>query len=201
MPVRRNMRLPRERSSIEVVAKIPFSRTHDLKRGSNGQQGRDTHRIHSSRGEQDREQIFDIFRRWGYLQATLDPLGQYLPPEPFPIATTPEGDIAAEARRYLLRQLRRRVHAHPQPRAAPVAAGADGAPRAQARPGTHPHRTHPRRPLRAGHPARYLGTKRFSLEGLTVLIPFLDQVLASSLRRSASHAPSSPWRIAAASTS
>ena len=28
--------------------------------------------------------------------------------------------------------------------------------------------------------SRYLGTKRFSLEGLTVLIPFLDQVLASS---------------------
>ena len=27
-------------------------------------------------GVQDREQIFDIFRRWGYLQATLDPLGQ-----------------------------------------------------------------------------------------------------------------------------
>src|ERR1700722_1919932 len=27
--------------------------------------------------------------------------------------------------------------------------------------------------------SRYLGTKRFSLEGLTVLIPFLDQVLAS----------------------
>ena len=31
-----------------------------------------------------RELVFDIFRRWGYLQATLDPLGQYLAPEPFP---------------------------------------------------------------------------------------------------------------------
>ena len=31
-----------------------------------------------------RETVFDIFRRWGYLQATLDPIGQYLPPEPFP---------------------------------------------------------------------------------------------------------------------
>src|ERR1700723_4639651 len=50
--------------------------------------------------QQEREQIFDIFRRWGYLQATLDPLGQYLPPEPFPIATTPESDIPAEARAY-----------------------------------------------------------------------------------------------------
>ena len=44
-----------------------------------------------------REAVFDIFRRWGYLQATLDPLGQYLPPEPFP-TPVPEGDLAAEAR-------------------------------------------------------------------------------------------------------
>ena len=30
-----------------------------------------------------REKIFDLFRRWGYLQASLDPLG-FLPPEPHP---------------------------------------------------------------------------------------------------------------------
>ena len=46
-----------------------------------------------------REQVFDIFRRWGYLQSALDPLGQYLPPEPFPVAT-PEGELAQEARGY-----------------------------------------------------------------------------------------------------
>ena len=45
----------------------------------------------------ERELVFDIFRRWGYLQAWLDPLGQYLPPEPFPV-TVPEGEFAAEAR-------------------------------------------------------------------------------------------------------
>jgi 2-oxoglutarate dehydrogenase E1 component len=50
--------------------------------------------------ENEREIIFDIFRRWGYLQASLDPLGQYLPPEPFPITTVPEGEFAAEARRF-----------------------------------------------------------------------------------------------------
>ena len=46
-----------------------------------------------------REATFEVFRRWGYLQTTLDPLGQYLPKEPFPIAL-PEGeeDAAAEAR-------------------------------------------------------------------------------------------------------
>ncbi len=48
-----------------------------------------------------REMTFDVFRRWGYLQTTLDPLGQYLPKEPFP-ATVPEGeeDAAAEARAF-----------------------------------------------------------------------------------------------------
>src|SRR3984885_8218027 len=51
-------------------------------------------------GGQDREPIFATFRRWGHPPASLDPLGQYLPPEPFPITTTPEGDIAAEARAY-----------------------------------------------------------------------------------------------------
>src|SRR5260370_18968126 len=49
--------------------------------------------------QQERETTFDIFRRWGYLQASLDPLGQYLPPEPFP-TPAPEGETAAEARAY-----------------------------------------------------------------------------------------------------
>src|SRR5580658_8296618 len=49
--------------------------------------------------QHERETIFDIFRRWGYLQATLDPLGQFLPPEPFP-TPAPEGDLAAEARAF-----------------------------------------------------------------------------------------------------
>ncbi len=46
-----------------------------------------------------REAIFDVFRRWGYLQAWLDPLGQYLPPEPFPVPT-PVGPLADEARSF-----------------------------------------------------------------------------------------------------
>ena len=46
-----------------------------------------------------RDAAFDIFRRWGYLQAALDPLGQYLAPEPFP-APVSEGEFAAQARAF-----------------------------------------------------------------------------------------------------
>ncbi len=54
-----------------------------------------------SRDQQLRTTVFEIFRRWGYLQASLDPLQQYLPPEPFPV-DLPEGSdsIAAEARAF-----------------------------------------------------------------------------------------------------
>src|SRR5271163_806310 len=128
----------------------------------------------------DREQIFDIFRRWGYLQASLDPLGQYLPPEPFPIATTPEGDIAAEARRYYcgnfavefmhMPNLEQRQWIQDQIE----------------RPAPKPDQGHVLTQLIRADlfeqviQQRYLGTKRFSLEGLTVLIPFLDQVLSTA---------------------
>jgi 2-oxoglutarate dehydrogenase E1 component len=130
--------------------------------------------------QHDREQIFDIFRRWGYLQSTLDPLGQYLPPEPFPIATTPEGDIAAEARRYYcgnfavefmhIPNLEQRQWIQDQIE----------------RPAPKPDQGHVLTQLIRADlfeqviQQRYLGTKRFSLEGLTVLIPFLDQVLATA---------------------
>jgi 2-oxoglutarate dehydrogenase E1 component len=123
-----------------------------------------------------RETVFDIFRRWGYLQATLDPLGQYLPPEPFPMPT-PEGDFAAAARAFycgsigvefmhipnnVQRQwLQEKMEQTPQPPdQARILADL----------------------IRADIfeqviQSRYLGTKRFSLEGLTVLIPFLNRVL------------------------
>src|SRR5271155_37501 len=131
-------------------------------------------------GVQDREQIFDTFRRWGYLQASLDPLGQYLPPEPFPIATTPEGDIAAEARRYYcgdfavefmhIPNLEQRQWIQDQIE----------------RPAPKPAQGHVLTQLIRADlfeqviQQRYLGTKRFSLEGLTVLIPFLDHVFSTA---------------------
>jgi 2-oxoglutarate dehydrogenase E1 component len=130
--------------------------------------------------QQEREQIFDIFRRWGYLQATLDPLGQYLPPEPFPVPHVPEGEFAAEARRYYcgtfaiefmhIPSLEQRQWLQEQIE----------------QPAPRPDQKHILTKLIRADlfeqviQQRYLGTKRFSLEGLTVLIPFLDQVFATA---------------------
>ena len=126
-----------------------------------------------------REAVFETFRRWGYLQATLDPLGQYLAPEPFP-TPVPEGEFADEARSYYcgtiaaefmhIANTEQRQWLQQQMEQTPAT----------------PDRTRILSSLIRADifeqviQSRYLGTKRFSLEGLTVLIPFLDQALASS---------------------
>lgn len=138
-------------------------------------------------GPDQRETVFDIFRRWGYLQATLDPLGQYLAPEPFP-TPAPEGEFAAEARAFYCGSTGVEfMHI------------ANAAPRQwlqeqMEQTPEQPSQTHILSNLIRADifeqviQSRYLGTKRFSLEGLTVLIPFLDQVLASSSARGVSMA-------------
>ena len=51
----------------------------------------------SSSSNAERERVFDAFRRWGYLEADLDPLG-FLQPEPHPELQV-DGEFAHEARR------------------------------------------------------------------------------------------------------
>jgi 2-oxoglutarate dehydrogenase E1 component len=126
-----------------------------------------------------RETAFEIFRRWGYLQATLDPLGQYLPPEPFP-TQAPEGEFATEARTFYcgsigvefmhIADTSQRQWLQQQMEQIPQTSN-------QAHILTNLIRADI---FEQVIQSRYLGTKRFSLEGLTVLIPFLDQVLACS---------------------
>ena len=130
--------------------------------------------------QQERETTFDIFRRWGYLQASLDPLGQYLPPEPFPVPAVPDGEYAAEARRYYCGTLAAEFMHIPNPEQRQWIQEQleQIAPK--------PDQQHVLTQLIRADlfeqviQQRYLGTKRFSLEGLTVLIPFLDQVFATS---------------------
>ena len=47
----------------------------------------------------ERERVFNLFRRWGYYEATLDPLG-FLVPLKFPDLQGLTGQFAEEARRY-----------------------------------------------------------------------------------------------------
>jgi len=125
--------------------------------------------------QQERETVFDIFRRWGYLQASLDPLGQYLPPEPFP-TPAPEGDLAAEARRYYCGTIAIEFMHIPSPEQRQWLQGRleQAAPKQ--------NQAHILTQLIRADlfeqviQSRYLGTKRFSLEGITALIPFLDQI-------------------------
>jgi 2-oxoglutarate dehydrogenase E1 component len=125
---------------------------------------------------QEREAVFDIFRRWGYLQASLDPLGQYLPPEPFP-APVPEGELAAEARRYYCGTIAIEFMHIPNPEQRQwLQSQIEKIP-------SKPNQAHILTQLIHADlfeqviQSRYLGTKRFSLEGITALIPFLDQIL------------------------
>src|ERR1700722_9115614 len=123
-----------------------------------------------------RDHIFDAYRRWGHRQAKLAPLEQYLLPEPIPELNF-EGDDAEEAKRYYCGSIAVEFMHLP-----------DAAKREWIQ-----ERMEQAAPLQDQKQilerltkadlfeqviqSRYLGTKRFSLEGVTVLIPFLDEVL------------------------
>src|SRR5271169_5879744 len=129
--------------------------------------------------QHERETTFDIFRRWGYLQASLDPLGQYLPPEPFP-TPAPEGEIAKEARGYYCGTIAAEFMHIPSPEQRQWLQE-----RIEQVPPTPDQALILTQLIRADIfeqviQSRYLGTKRFSLEGITALIPFLDRILAVS---------------------
>ncbi|MGC1290066.1 MAG: 2-oxoglutarate dehydrogenase E1 component [Candidatus Acidiferrales bacterium] len=129
-----------------------------------------------------REAIFDAFRRWGYYEADLDPLGD-LKPQPVPELDELSGEEADEARRiycgtigaefmHILDGERRRWIQERLESPAP----------------TPDHARILERLVRAELfeqvvQSRYLGNKRFSLEGLTSLIPLLDEAIESAAKR------------------
>jgi 2-oxoglutarate dehydrogenase E1 component len=125
---------------------------------------------------QSREQVFDAFRRWGYLQANLDPLGQYLSPEPLPELDL-EGEDAEEARGYYCGTIAAEfMHIPSRERREWIAERLE----------TEAPETDQKKILdllikgdvfEQVIQSRYLGTKRFSLEGVTSLLPFLDEML------------------------
>src|SRR6266853_4530733 len=124
------------------------------------------------------ERVFEGYRRWGYLAADLDPLG-FLTPVEHPELVR-EGPAATAARKFYCGTIgvelfhiddtaRRRWISDRLESDAPA-----------------PDRAYIlERLIRADLfeqvlQARYLGSKRFSLEGVTALIPLLDRVLAAA---------------------
>jgi len=128
----------------------------------------------------ERERVFNAYRQWGYLEGDLDPLG-FLRPRDTPELER-EGEYAREARaiysstigveiNHIYRPERRRwiferIEAEPpqedQERILDLLIRADIFEQVMQQ--------------------RYLGSKRFSLEGVTALIPLVDEVLDTGSR-------------------
>jgi 2-oxoglutarate dehydrogenase E1 component len=132
----------------------------------------------------ERERVFDAFRRWGYLEADLDPL-EFLRPAPQPDLEPLEGEYAAEARRIYCgtvgvefahiadperrRWIQERLEGPQEP--VDQHAALDQIIRAEL--------------FEQVMQQRYLGTKRFSIEGVAALIPLVDEILEVAGRQGA----------------
>jgi 2-oxoglutarate dehydrogenase E1 component len=131
-------------------------------------------------------QTVDAFRRWGYLAADLDPL-ERLKPELHPALgdlTDPSvqelrrvyaGPIGVEFMHIADAERRRWVAERME---APAAADAERAKRAM-------QEVLEAETFEQVLQARYLGTKRFSIEGVAALIPLLSEMLEAAARHEA----------------
>ncbi|HYG99920.1 MAG TPA: 2-oxoglutarate dehydrogenase E1 component [Terriglobales bacterium] len=145
----------------------------------------DISRIAADKAE-NREQVLDAFRRWGYLEADLDPMqGPSLQPQRHPELEALDGGVAEEARRIYSSTIGVEFMHIPDPeRRRWIQDRMEGA-------APDVDREYVlERLIRADLfeqvlQARYLGTKRFSLEGVTALIPLLDEMLRGAVEYSA----------------
>src|SRR5436190_275623 len=125
----------------------------------------------------ERERVFDVFRQWGYLEADLDPL-RLKSPQPHPdLQVEMEDEWVQEARRIYCgsvgaefihiadterrRWIQERLEGEPEPVEQELAL--DLLMQADL--------------FEQTLQQRYLGNKRFSLEGNTSLLPLLDEIL------------------------
>src|SRR4029077_19551504 len=131
----------------------------------------------------ERERVFDAYRHWGYLEADLDPLG-FLRPQPQPDLQI-EGEFAREARNLYCGTVGLEfMHITDGERRRWIQERMEGTPAA----------VDQQRILELLVRAdvfeqvlqqRYLGTKRFSLEGNTALLPLVDEILDGAAQRGA----------------
>jgi 2-oxoglutarate dehydrogenase E1 component len=125
--------------------------------------------------KEQRERVFDVFRRWGYYEATLDPLGVFQPQKLADLELT--GEAAEEARRIYCGNIGAEFMHLPQPeRRRWIAERLEG-PELEVNQEKILERLVRADLFEQVLQARYLGTKRFSLEGVTSLIPLLDSIL------------------------
>src|SRR5216684_4401207 len=131
----------------------------------------------------ERERVFEAFREWGYLEGDLDPLG-FLRPRPHP-ALQIESEYAREARaiysstigieinhisdperrNWIYQRMESEAEEVDQQRALDLLIRADL--------------------FEQVLQQRYLGSKRFSLEGVTALLPLVDEILDTAAQRGA----------------
>src|SRR6202165_3220717 len=123
---------------------------------------------------EERERVFDAFRRWGYLESTLDPLG-FFGPVQYPDLQL-SGDDAEEARRIYCGTVGYEFMHLPEPERRRWIIE-----RIEAEPAAVDQNKILERLVRADLfeqvlQARYLGSKPFSLEGVAGLISLLDSI-------------------------
>src|ERR1700691_1246383 len=132
----------------------------------------------SAASKEAQERVWESFRRWGYLQASIDPLGD-LEPAPMPELDVSGPDAEAARRFYCgsigvefmhIPERERRLWIQERMESEPV----------------DPDRTRILDQLVRAEifeqvlQTRYLGTKRYSLEGEAALLPLLDAILEAS---------------------
>jgi 2-oxoglutarate dehydrogenase E1 component len=135
---------------------------------------------------EERQRVLDAFRRWGHLEADLDPLGRLLP------AKQPALDISGPAADFGRRVYCGSIgaefdHIAESERAAWLAAAMESEPRPPDREKIL-ERLIEAETFERLLQARYVGTKRYSLEGSTALIPVLDEILDTAAELGAERA-------------
>src|SRR5258708_17708753 len=128
-----------------------------------------------SAADEERGRVFEALRRWGYLEANLDPLGFFKPQPHSELAI--EGEAARQERKIYCGTIGADfMHLQDPSRRRWIAERLEAdAPKVD-------RERILERLIRADLfeqvlQTRYLGSKRFSLEGVTALIPLLDEIL------------------------
>jgi 2-oxoglutarate dehydrogenase E1 component len=130
----------------------------------------------------ERERVFDLFRQWGYYESTLDPLGIFAPVK-FPDLQGLSGESADQARSIYSGTVGVEFMHLPEPeRRRWIAERLEGV-QTEVNQQKILERLVRADLFEQVLQNRYLGSKRFSLEGNTSLIPLLDSILDTAGER------------------